>query len=118
MILPIDTSATTALCGGTAEPVTDFASGAPKSDPASGAPLYSVPVILLAATGPEVILVKVAGQPAGLVVGQPLTVSGLVATTWAMGDRSGVAFRATSIEAAASARLGKPGTATPSPGLS
>jgi len=118
MILPIDTSTTTTLCGCTAEPVTDFASGAPKTDATSGAPMYSVPVILLAATGPEVISVKVAGHPAGLVVGQPVTVTGLTATTWAMGDRSGVAFRASSIEAAASARPGKAGNASTSPALS
>ena len=117
MILPIDTSTTAALCGGMAEPVTDFASGAPKTDATSGAPLYSVPMILLAATGPEVIAVKVAGQPAGLVVGQPLTVTGLTATTWAMGDRSGVAFRASSIEAAGSARASRAGNAPTSPAL-
>ena len=43
MILPIDTSNTTALCGGVPEPVTDFATGAAKNDPVTGAPLYAVP---------------------------------------------------------------------------
>jgi len=32
--------------------------------------------------------------------GQPARVSGLVATPWAMGERSGVSFKATKVESA------------------
>ncbi len=99
MILPINTHGLTVLCGGNAEPVTDFSTGQPKLDAATNHPLYAVPLIMLMSTGPEVIAVKVAGMPNGLAIGGAVQVSDLVATTWAMGDRAGVAFRAASITA-------------------
>jgi hypothetical protein len=42
--------------------------------------------------------VKVAGEPRGVTHGAAVKVTGLMATPWAMGDRSGVAFRADRIE--------------------
>jgi len=108
MILPINTTALIVLCGGNAEPVTDFSTGQPKLDATSNQPLYAVPLILLMSTGPEVIAAKVAGAPTGLAVGSPVHVSDLVATTWAMGDRAGVAFRAASITAGTSKSASAP----------
>jgi hypothetical protein len=97
MRLPIDTNGITFLCAMAPEPVMDFDTKRQKGD-ANGEPLYAVQLVLLADGGAEVISVKVPGsQPAGLTAGVPVTVAGLVATPWSMGDRSGVSFKATSI---------------------
>ena len=52
----------------------------------------------------EVISVKVPGEPKGITQGTAIKVSGLVATPWTMGDRNGVAYRATQIEPLAASR--------------
>ncbi len=54
--------------------------------------------------GAEVISVKVAGEPKGASQGLALKLAGLIAQPWAMGDRSGIAFRASRIEPAGAAR--------------
>ena len=51
----------------------------------------------------EVISVKVAGEPKGITQGATVKVTGLVATPWTMGERSGVAYRATQLEPLAAA---------------
>jgi len=94
MRLPIDTSAMTILAAGLAEPVIDFDSRRPKTDPVSGEPLFAVQLVLLAGDAAEVVSVKLAGVQPALRVGAPVTVSGLVASSWAMGERSGISFRA------------------------
>jgi len=94
MRLPIDTSAMTILAAGLAEPVIDFDSRRPKTDPVSGKPLFAVQLVLLAGDAAEVVSVKLAGVQPALRVGAPVTVSGLVASSWAMGERSGISFRA------------------------
>jgi hypothetical protein len=99
MKLPIDTTGITFLAASAPEPVLDFESKAPKADE-NGEVLHSVQVVVLAADGADVISVKVAGQPKGVTQGTGLKVIGLVATPWAMNDRSGVSFRATKLEAA------------------
>lgn len=101
---PVDTAHMVCLCGGVPEPVTDFGTGVPKLDTVTNKPLVSVPVVLISDGHPEVAAVKVPGPVAALTVGAPVALDGLVATTWAMGDRSGVAFRANSITPAAGAR--------------
>jgi hypothetical protein len=104
MRLPIDTTGVLFLCALAPEPVIDFETKRQKGD-VNGEPLHSVQLVLLADGGAEVISVKIVGSPAtGLVSGAPVTVTGLVANTWAMGDRSGVSFKANSIQ---------PVTATP-----
>ena len=50
------------------------------------------------------ISVKVAGEPKGIAQGTALKLVGLTAQPWAMGDRSGVAFRATRIDSAGASR--------------
>jgi len=100
--LPIDTTGMTFLAAGPPEPVLDFESKTPKVDE-NGAPLHSVQVVALNDGGAEVISVKVASQPK---VGQGNTVkiTGLVATPWTMGERSGVAYRAEQIEPTSGSR--------------
>lgn len=98
MRLPIDTAGMTFLCAVAPEPVVDFDTKRPKADE-NGAPLYAVQLVLLADGGAEVIVAKVAGEPpSGVVQGAKVRVTGLVASPWAMNDRSGVAFRAERIE--------------------
>jgi hypothetical protein len=72
----------------------------------TGAPLHSVQVVALNDGGAEVIAVKVAGQPKGVTQGSTVKVTGLVATPWTMGDRSGVAYRADQIEPTQAGRSG------------
>ena len=43
-------------------------------------------------------------NPKGVTQGATVRVTGLVATPWSMGDRSGVAYRAAQIEPAAPSR--------------
>lgn len=101
MRLPIDTSGMTFVVAGAAEPVRDFESKQPKTDE-NGAPLFAVALMVLGDNQPEIISVKLVGQPPTVSPGQPAKVSDLVATPWSMGDRSGVSFRAAKVEAVAS----------------
>jgi hypothetical protein len=99
--LPIDTSAATWLCATAPEPVIDFETKRQRADE-NGEPLYSVQLVLLGDGSADLLAVKVAGEPL-VTQGTQVRVTGLVASPWAMGDRSGVAFRAAKIEPVASA---------------
>jgi len=121
MRLPIDTSGLTLLVGLAPEPVVDFETRRPKADE-NGEPLYQLQLVALGGEGAEVITVKVAGEPKGLVAGVPVKVLGLVALPWSMGDRSGVSFKAAHLEAltppaasAVGATVGPAGSSTGSP---
>ncbi|SRR5581483_3867206 len=103
MKLPIDTNGMMFLAAGPAEPVVDFDSKAAKVDE-NGEAIFAVQVVVLANGGADVISVKVAGEPKGVAPAAPLRVTGLVASPWSMGDRSGVAFRAAKLEPATPAR--------------
>ena len=103
MKLPIDTSGMMFLAAGPPEPVVDFDTKAAKVDE-SGQTIFAVQVVGLRDGGAEVLSVKVAGEPKGIAQGVAVKLVGLVAQPWAMGDRSGVAFRATRIEAAGGSR--------------
>lgn len=81
----------------------DFDSKAPKTDE-SGQPVFSVQVVALTDGGAEVLSVKTSGEPKGITKGASIKVAGLTAQPWAMGDRSGVAFRAARIEPAGTGR--------------
>jgi hypothetical protein len=100
MRLPIDTSAMTFVVAGAAEPVRDFESKQQKTDE-NGVPLFAVALMVLGDTQPEIISVKLAGEPPAVAAGQAAKVAGLTATPWTMGDRSGIAFRAMKVEPAA-----------------
>jgi hypothetical protein len=91
-------SATCPLVGLAPEPVVDFETRRPKADE-NGELLYQLQLVALGSEGAEVITVKVAGEPKGLAAGVPVKVSALVALPWSMGDRSGVSFKASRIEA-------------------
>jgi hypothetical protein len=103
MRLPIDTTAVNFVTAGAAEAAVDFDTKAQKTDE-NGQPLFNVHLFAVGAGGRDVITVKVAGEPKGLGEFTPVRVRELVATTWAMGDRAGVSFRAGSVEAATPTR--------------
>ena len=97
MRLPVDTSAVSFVTAGPAEPAIDFDTKLQKLDD-TGQPVFNVHLFSVGAGGRDVITVKVAGEPKGINQFTPVRVSELVATTWAMGDRSGVSFKATKVE--------------------
>jgi hypothetical protein len=98
MRLPIDTQSLSFIAAGVPEAVVDFESKQARLD-AEGRPIFALGIIALGSEGADVLSVKVAGQLKGITQGASVKVSGLVATTWQMGDRHGVSFRAESIEA-------------------
>jgi hypothetical protein len=95
--LPIDTTAITFLASAPPAPVLDFQTKQPKAD-SNGEPLYAVQLVAMQPAGADVITVKVPGQPT-IAVGAPVRVVGLIGLPWENNGRSGVAFRATRIEA-------------------
>ncbi len=100
MRLPIDSTNLTFIAVGLPEAVVDFDSKQPRSD-TDGRPIYAVGVVALGNEGADILTVKVAGQPKGITLAGAVKVTDLVATTWQMGDRHGVSFRAESVEAIA-----------------
>jgi hypothetical protein len=97
MRLPIDTGAISFLCAKAPEQVLDFETKAARTD-ASGQVLYGVALLAMAEGEAEVIQVKVPGEPKALTPGLSVRPVGLVAQPWAMGERSGVAYRAIRLE--------------------
>jgi len=110
MKLKIDTAAVSFMCTKNPEPRTDFGTGQPKIDKATGAVLHAVQLMALDADGGDVLSVTVPGAPK-VAVGQQVSVTGLVALPWSQDGRSGIAFRAETIT---TAEGGKPGS-TPRP---
>jgi hypothetical protein len=98
--LRVDTSALTFLVVADAVPVRDFESGRAKVE--DGQPLFSVRLVAMdpGSGDAEIINVKVPGEPVGLIPGQPIRLRELTAQPWSIGDKSGVAFRATAVEPA------------------
>ncbi len=97
MRLPVDTSAVHFVSAGPPEPAIDFDTKTQRADE-NGEPVFNVHLFAVGAAGRDVITVKVSGEPKGLGQFTPARVYELVATTWTMGDRSGVSFRAAKVE--------------------
>jgi hypothetical protein len=106
MRLNINTAGVQFLATRLPEPRTDRDTGAPRIDKETGLPMFQVQVAALDSSGGEVLAVSVPGQPAGITIGSPVSIEGLVAIPWSQGDRSGVAYRATALRGA-DARPGK-----------
>jgi len=94
----VDTDGMTFIVGGV-RAVTDFESKAPVVDKVTGVPLFDVDVMAIV-TGerPEQLTVRIAGQPSGIDIGSRVRFHDLSARTWEMGDRHGVAFKASRVE--------------------
>ena len=103
MRLPINTQNLQFIVATLPEAILDFESKQPRID-GDGQPLFAVGLIALGTDGAEILSVKTSGQPKGLTQGSPVKVIGLIATTWQMGDRHGVSFRAETIESIGSTR--------------
>ena len=97
MRLPINTQNMQFIVATLPEAILDFESKQPRID-SNGQPLFAVGLIALGTDGAEILSVKISGQPKGLAQGSLVKVAGLLATTWQMGDRHGVSFRADGIE--------------------
>jgi hypothetical protein len=96
MRLPIDTSGMTFMAAAGARPVTDFETKQPRVDE-NGELLFNLQVVALDGEGAQIITLRVVGDP-GVGQGAILQLDGLVAMPWTMGDRSGVAFRASRVK--------------------
>ena len=90
------------------EPKTDQ-DGRQKRDQRTQDPLWQTELVALDAEGAEVIRVSTPFQPK-VTAGQYVQVGELVASPWAMGDRSGVAYRASSLTLMQPATAGRSGS--------
>ena len=98
--LPIDTSGMTLLCAAAPVAAVNCGSKRPKADE-NRVPLFTVQLVVLHDGGAEIMPVRLSGAPSGrLARGTRVTVEGLVATQWAMGNRCGLSFHADRIETA------------------
>ena len=94
----VDTDGMTFIVGGI-RGVMDFETKVQVLDKSSGVPLFDVDVMAVV-TGerPEQLTVRVVGQPSGIEIGTRVRFRDLSARTWEMGDRHGVAFKASRVE--------------------
>ena len=100
MRLAVDASAVSFVTAGPPEPSVDFDAKVQRTDD-DGQFVFNVQLFALSGGSQDVITVRVSGEPEGLGQFSPVKVTGLLATTWAMGDRAGVSFRARRNEATA-----------------
>ncbi|MDP2712563.1 MAG: hypothetical protein Q8O56_15210 [Solirubrobacteraceae bacterium] len=99
MRIPIDTAGLTFIAGNDPSMVLDM-EGKPRADRATGEVLWGLDLVALGSEdGAEVWAVRVAGEPKGVQVGQPLNVEGLVAMPWEIDGRHGISFRARKLAA-------------------
>ena len=100
--IPVDISRLTGfMCASAPEVRVDPTTGEVRTDRASGQSLYLVGVVVkLAGTRLAYVLdVQVAGEPVGVVEGQPVRVFDLEARPWEVDGRSGMSYRASAITA-------------------
>jgi hypothetical protein len=107
MKLKIDTASVSFTCTRAPEPRTNFDTGQPRVDKATGQPLWQVQVMALDESGGDVISVTVAGEPK-VTAGHAVSVTGLVALPWSQDGRSGIAYRADAIAQTADVGPAKP----------
>lgn len=107
MKLKIDTTSVTFTCTRAPEPRTNFDTGQPRVDKATGMPLWQVQVMALDESGGDVIGVTVAGEPK-VSAGRAVSITGLVAVPWSQDGRSGIAYRADTITPTADMAPAKP----------
>ena len=94
----VDTDGMTFIVGGI-RGVMDFETKAPTLDKVTGVPLFDVDVMAVVANErPEQLTVRVVGQQSGIEIGSRVQFRDLSARTWEMGDRHGVAFKASRVE--------------------
>src|SRR5262249_40956817 len=97
MRLPIDTGAMTFMCAAEPGPVLDFETKQQKADE-HGQALFATQLVALHDGGAQAVSVKTPGRRE-VQAGQTITVRELVATPWGIGDRNGISFRASGLDA-------------------
>jgi len=106
MKLPIDPAGVVFTCAGAPEAVMDWDDRTKPETDEAGRPVYRVSLLAIAEGPGEVIPVKVAGEPQGLVTNTQAKVTGLSIEPWTSrrSGRSGVTYWAKTIEPVAAAR--------------
>ncbi|MFI5959316.1 hypothetical protein [Cryptosporangium sp. NPDC051539] len=99
------------LSAGVAQPRTDRKSGEQLIDRETGAPLYRVQMLVIQAAGAQLADVTVPNA-AGLPVAAPLRVEGMRINQYEFDGRSGISWRADSVEAIGGACVDENGNPT------
>jgi hypothetical protein len=108
MQIEMEIRPSTTLLFGNCEPIRDRDTGVQSRDKDTGMPLFRVNLMAFGADGrPDRLTVKMTGEPKGLTPGQPVRLADVVVSTWQMGERTGVSFKASGITAATSAPASK-----------
>ena len=98
LAMPIDASMAF-LAGSNAEPLLDYETKAPRTD-REGKPYYRVQLIARGAERSETLNVKTVNEPKGIVVHDPVKVTGLSILVFSRNGETGVTFVADRIEPA------------------
>jgi len=101
MRLMIDTSAVAFTATKVPEPRRDYGKTEQRTDRSTGRPEWVVEALALDSEGGVVIKVTVAGDQPRMTQGQPVRFESLEAIPWNNNGKSGVAYRAASVHAAA-----------------
>jgi hypothetical protein len=104
--IPVDMALASFLSAGEPTAYVDRTTGRQRTD-VNGAALYNVPLLAMADGVAEVVVVRVPHQPANLVQGAPVRLTGLTAQYWENEGRSGISYRATRVEPAGPAHTAK-----------
>lgn len=98
MRLPVDSRGLQFIVATPPKPVQVFGgTGEVRTDKASGKPLFSVRLMATTGTEADMVTVKLAGPVDG-VVGEVVSLSGLTVEYWELDGRSGVSFRADTLD--------------------
>ena len=101
MRLMIDTSAVAFTATKAPEPRRDYGKTEQRTDRSTGRPEWVVEALAMDSEGGVVIKVTVAGDQPRMTQGQPVRFESLEAIPWNNNGKSGVAYRAASVHAAA-----------------
>jgi hypothetical protein len=104
MRLMLDTSRFTFSVTRAPEPRKDFGKDVQKVDRDTGRPQWVVEVLAMDSERGEVIRVTVTGEQPKVNMGQPVSFSELEAIAWNNNGKSGVAYRAASVQPAAQSK--------------
>jgi hypothetical protein len=100
---PIDVGRLSFIAGSDPAGVMDM-EGRQRADKATGELLWGLDLVALGGEdGAQVWPVRVAGEPKGISIGQPVRVDGLMAMSWEIDGRHGISFRVRRLEASGAA---------------
>jgi hypothetical protein len=99
MDLPIDTTTLTFICTQVPEPRVAFGTDQQQRT-AAGEPVFQLGVMFIAGDRSTVLRVRTTSEPAGVTLGHPLKVIGLIARPWSRDGKSGTSYWAQRVEPA------------------